>query len=77
MNSNNKPPSRLCGFPIPDQNEVDDCKEVPGRVEALPIPPGLIKEMQAYAKKLVRNSPGMKPQRVQKKVAEKFKITLT
>lgn len=33
-------------------------------------------EMLAYAKKLRNNSPTMKPQRVKKKIAEKFNIKI-
>jgi hypothetical protein len=36
-----------------------------------------LKAMQDYAKKLKRNAPGMKPARLQRKVAEHFKIKLT
>lgn len=40
------------------------------------IPPEKLKAMQEYAAKLRRNSPSMKPERLQRKVAEHFKVKL-
>lgn len=34
------------------------------------------KEMEAYAKKLRKNSPHMKPDKVKRKIAEKFKLKI-
>lgn len=64
----------------PSYNPAPGC-QLP-EFEAIPdtsveqLPPEKIKEMQDYAKKLVKNSPKMKPDRVKRKVAEKFKIKL-
>jgi hypothetical protein len=41
------------------------------------VPQEKIAEMQAYARKLRKSSPKMKDARVQRKVAEHFKIKLT
>lgn len=40
------------------------------------IPEEKVKQMQDYAKRLLKNSPKMKPERLKRKVAEHFKIKL-
>jgi hypothetical protein len=50
--------------------------EVKQELPASTIPPEKLKAMQDYAKKLRRNSPNMKMERIQRKVAEHFKVKI-
>lgn len=59
-----------------DSNNYSD--EKPNTSSGLEhVPEQKIKEMQEYARKLRKKFPHMKPDRLQRKVAEHFKIKLT
>lgn len=51
-------------------------QQLPAEAQPTGIPPEKLRAMQDYAKKLRRNSPTMKMERIQRKVAEKFKVKI-
>lgn len=61
---------------IPDEMPADQSTAMLNALIIQGLPKDKVEAMKAYAKKLHKNSPGMKPKRVQRLVAEKFHIDL-
>jgi len=68
---------RSCEIPTEEQQQmhVPAVGDVPEKIINATDHPQF-KEITAYANKLRKNSPGMKPERLKKKICEKFNIKL-